>query len=361
MTVDVRKEAIQQYLEQAFEEPVTLEGIGPIGDLSEQGIKGFGYGKPLLLRYRRGEQVEEAVLSVMKGDAYGHQFFWDRAAILLFQYATEAHMEKHVRPKGIGYVDETGKMIPVRRPQEFFILHEKLEGYDYFKDLVRIQKGDYRSTDRRLVEDFARWLARVHAHKHTAPDLYHRRIRELIGSSECIYGLIDGYPHPYEDFAPKRFQALEHTLVDWRWRLRGYPHRLAAVHGDFHPWNVLVTEEGAFMTLDRSRGEWGEPADDIATMTANYLLFGLSDASTLKGPFWEMYLAFWETYLEATQDREICEVIAPFYVFRGLVIASPQWYPTHPPALRRSLLHFLEAVLQESHFDYREINRYLKG
>ena len=35
------------------------------------------------------------------------------------------------------------------------------------------------------------------------------------------------------------------------------------MHGDFHPWNLLFREGVEFSVLDRSRGEWGEPADDV--------------------------------------------------------------------------------------------------
>ena len=46
-------------------------------------------------------------------------------------------------------------------------------------------------------------------------------------------------------------------------------------------------------------------------------------------------------------------------MFRGLVIASPQWYPHHPEPVREGLLRFLERVLEEDKFDWRGINKYL--
>ena len=46
--------------------------------------------------------------------------------------------------------------------------------------------------------------------------------------------------------------------------------------------------------------------------------------------------------------------------FRGLVIASPQWYPGHPEDVRRGLLRFLENVLGDDRFDYQNFNRYLR-
>jgi hypothetical protein len=147
--------------------------------------------------------------------------------------------------------------------------------------------------------------------------------------------------------------------VEWRWKLRRYTHRLCATHGDFHPWNVLVREDNEFAVLDRSRGEWGEPADDVSTMSCNYLLYGLYGGLPFRGDFEHLYRTFWDAYLEATGDREILEVIAPFYVFRGLVIASPEWYPNHPPEVRGALFRFLENVLSEERFEYQDINRYL--
>jgi hypothetical protein len=79
----------------------------------------------------------------------------------------------------------------------------------------------------------------------------------------------------------------------------------------------------------------------------------------MSADFEKLYLAFWEEYLEQTGDQEILEVIAPFYVFRGLVIAHPEWYPQHPLEVRQGLLRFLENVLSEERFDYRNINKYL--
>ncbi|QGY41058.1 phosphotransferase [Pseudodesulfovibrio cashew] len=359
--IELKIESIKRYLQRAFGDDARLIGAGDIGNLDEQGMKGFGYGKPLLIRFEVGGEEREAVLSVMKGDKYGHQFYWDRAAILMFQYETSARMERHVRPLGLGYVNGSDTLVPVEDPKEFFIVNEKLEGYDYFLDLDRIRGGDFRETDVECARDFARWLARIHGTKHDDPHLYYRRIRNLIGSSECILGLVDeAYPHPYPPFTDERFVALEKRLIDWRWKLKGYAHRLSAVHGDFHPWNILATGTGDFSVLDRSRGEWGEPGGDLATMAVNYLLWSLYDHDRLAGPFEAMYRAYFEEYLERTGDNEVLEVMAPFFVFRGLVIASPEWYPDHPASVRGRLFNLMVNVLEDEVFDWEHINRYME-
>lgn len=358
--IELKVESIKEYLKREFGEEAKLVAVGDIGNLDEQGMKGFGYGKPLLIRFEVDGTIREAVLSIMKGDKYGHQFYWDRAAVLMFQYETSASMERHVRPLGLGYVDGSDALIPVDSPREFFILNEKLEGYDYYLDLDRIRSGDFREGDLETAREFARWLARVHSTKLDDPHLYYRRIRNLIGSSECILGLIDeAYPHPYGGFDDVRFKSLEKRLIDWRWRLKGYAHRLSAVHGDFHPWNVLVSD-GSFSVLDRSRGEWGEPGGDLATMAINYLLWSLYDNKRLTGHFKELYTAYFEEYLEQTGDTEVLEVMAPFFVFRGLVIASPEWYPNHPDTVRQRLFNLVTNVLEDDVFDWGNINRYME-
>ncbi|SKA77621.1 Phosphotransferase enzyme family protein [Paucidesulfovibrio gracilis DSM 16080] len=359
--IELTTARLESYLQAAFGKDARLHDYGDLASLDKQGMKRFGYGKPVLLRYEVNGRPHEGVLSVMRGDKYGHQFYWDRAAVLMFQFETSARMPRHVRPMGLGYVDAEGNLCPVHGPQEFFILNEKLQGYDYFHDLQRIRSEGLQEQDQELTRGLARWLADVHAQKHADVHLYFRRVRELVGASECIMGLVDeAYPHPYAEYPEARFEALEHKVLEWRWKLKRYAHRLSAVHGDLHPWNVLVDGKGDFSILDRSRGEWGEPAGDLASMAINYLLMGLYDRPCLQGDFERLYQTWFSTYLEVSGDEQALEVIAPFFVFRALVVASPEWYPDHPLQVRKGLFRFMENILEEERFDWEHINRYME-
>jgi aminoglycoside phosphotransferase (APT) family kinase protein len=153
-------------------------------------------------------------------------------------------------------------------------------------------------------------------------------------------------------------RQIEHLCVDWRWRLKDRTHRLKQVHGDFHPWNILFGDGAEFTVLDRSRGEFGDPADDLACLTINYIFFSLERSGRLEGAFEELFRRFWTRYMENRGDTEITEVIAPFFVFRALVLANPVWYPNLSESVRLQLFGFSLAILNENKFDPAEVNRY---
>jgi Ser/Thr protein kinase RdoA (MazF antagonist) len=153
-------------------------------------------------------------------------------------------------------------------------------------------------------------------------------------------------------------RQIEHLCVDWRWRLKSRKHRLRQVHGDFHPWNILFGQGTDFRVLDRSRGEFGDPADDVACLTMNYVFFSLERSGRLEDAFERLFLRFWERYLEKSSDQEILQVVAPFFVFRALVMANPVWYPNLAETLRRLLFEFSLAILSQECFDPRLVNHY---
>lgn len=344
---------------------VRIRGARPLASQG-QGDKGFGYGSPLLVEYALAAsgQVGRVVLSVMRSDHFGHEFAWDRAAQMMFVQDTASRLPGHVPAMGLGFFDDQGRAHPLPWPAEFFSLTDYAPGRDYYLDLQRVRGEGLSGGDLAFAASLGRYLASIHV---PAPDkeaLYVRRARELMGGSECIDGLVDSYPASFELFGKERFVALEKALVDWRWRLKEHASRCCVVHGDFHPWNVLVREDGGFSTLDRSRGEFGEAADDVAAMAINYLVFGLAAKDgrvTLRRDFLDLFQAFFESYLEARRDPVLCELLAPFFVFRCLVVASPLWYPRQDPLVRRAIFAFAEGVLADRAFDPSAVTAYFGG
>lgn len=359
----ISKHALERYLEEQWGPDATVRSFGRIGDVqSRHVLKGFGYGSPIVIEARVGGCARRMVLETMRPGPHGHEHMADRAHAMLWDYATYNHLPRHVRALDVGAFTPRGRLRSVADAREFFLLSEFVEGEEYQRDLARIARtGKLDRQDLARARALADYLVEIHGVKKRAPGLYRRALRDLIGHGECLMGVVDSYPENFNFITPALLESIERRCNTWRWRLRDKTGRLSQVHGDYHPWNVLFRKGTDFSVLDRSRAEWGEPADDVTAMTINYLFFSIRRWGDLRGPFEQLFREFWDRYLEGTSDRDVLEAAPPFFAFRGLVIASPVWYPTLDLRVRRALFAFIGNVLDQTRFDPARVNDYLKG
>ncbi len=354
------REALERWVKERFGAGVGIAAVRPLG--GNAGEKGFGYGIPLRVTLDSGP-VRDLVFHLAGTEGFGHDTLADRAAEALLPWETFGNLPGHVRPVDVGYLGGDGQIASLAGVRDFWVATEYAEGEPYFHDLERL-RYDERAGERDLAraELLAASLARIHADRHDEPELYRRRIRDLFGGHECIAGLLDSYVGvDTAAFAPPGFLAeLETRLVPWRLRLREETGRLCRVHGDFHPWNILFAADDRPTFLDRSRGEWGEAADDVACLSFNYLFFSLRAHGRLAGAYADLWSRFYRRYREETDDGTLYELIGPFFVFRALVLASPLWYPGLPPEVRAGLLRFSAGVLARPRFDPHAVNGLLE-
>jgi hypothetical protein len=349
---------LSAYLSELFGAPVAIRSVSPLQGIRED--KGYGYGVPLRIDYEVRGEAQRAVLETTAPGPFGHDHMADRAQAHLWAHGAFNRLPRHARSLDVGAVREGDGLVSLGRAEEFFILMDFVEGKGYFNDLSRLKLGgSLTELDRNRSDALCDYLVKIHATRGTDPGLYVRRIRDLVGHGECIMGLVDSYPRAHAWITPEVLEDLEHRCLRWRWRLKDRGHRLRQIHGDFHPWNLLFREGTDFTALDRSRGEWGDPADDVTSLTMNYLFFSLQSGGRDGGALLELFHRFWARYLKASGDPEILEVAAPFFAFRGLVMASPVWYPALDERLRRRLFAFMRNVLEAPRFDPDRVLDYL--
>ena len=359
LMAELRRQEIEQYLKSVIGSGARILDMKGLGEPKAEDIKGYGYGTPVLIDYECNGKPHRAVLHTTSPGPFGHEHMADRAQMLLWDHKAFNLLPRHIRSIDVGAFLRNGSTVSLGDAEEFFLLTEYAEGRCYVEDVTRMQnESNLTEFDVARADALCDYLTEIHQVEGTNPELYVRRIRELLGHSECIMGLIDSYPANTAFIDRTRLKYIEQRCIDWRWRLKDRVHRLRQVHGDFHPWNILFREGSDFVLLDRSRGEWGEAADDVTCLTMNYLFFSLQRSGRLDGNLESLFRRFWERYLEKSHDIEMLQVVAPFFAFRGLVMAHPTWYPNLTADVRQKLFNFVHAVLNVDIFNPDEVNQY---
>jgi hypothetical protein len=332
---------------------VEREPLGPdAGATRGSTTKAAGYGRPLriVLEDANGKQLE-LVWRVGTANEFGHDRRADRAANALLAFEDFVHIPQHIVALDVGAIGRDGKLVSLRDAGELYLLTNFARGSLYAADLRELARtGVASERDLARAKALGSYLARLHVPL-SDPARYRRAIRDLVGHGEGIFGMIDGYPPDVPGASPARLHAIELRCVEWRWRLRHHEGRLARTHGDFHPFNIVFTDDTQFTLLDASRGTCGDPADDVVALAINYLLFAIDAPSAWAGGLGKLWHALWRTYAAERPDASLLACVPPYLAWRALVVCNPVFYPELSAEGRAALLGLVEASLEAKHFD----------
>lgn len=292
------------------------------------------------------------VIHSPRADDFGHDRRADRLAAAVLALDTFSRVPHHVRAIDAGAIGPDGEPISLRGSGEPYLITEWRDGELYASDLRRIAaEGSAQPRDLARIDALVELLAELHGAPGSHPEAYVRALRDLVGSGEGVAGIADGYDRDVPGAPRARIEAIERACLRWRHRLHTRTDRLRRTHGDFHPFNLLFTDDASPIALDASRGGEGDPADDVAALAVNLLFFGLDHRERWGRGLGVLWHRFLERYVAATGDDGVLDVLAPFFAWRGLVIASPRWYPRLSRDDRERILGFVERVLEAPRFD----------
>lgn len=348
----------EAYLRKAGFEGARVLSFEALGGEIQEDLKAHGYGSPVRARFAWKGEERDVVIRTARPDAFGHDRRADRVYQMALAVDTYRRIPRHVQALDAGTFDLNGAMIPFAEGEPFLIA-EYVPGELYAHDLKAIERADEPGArDLFRVEVLASYLADLHSVHATHVD-YQRCIRDTLGHGEGIFGITDAYPDDMPVVPQLRLRQIEHACVEWRWKLKAFTHRSRRTHGDFHPFNLLFREPAELSVLDCSRGGVGEPADDVACLSINFLFFALVARGRFDGALRRLWDVFWDRYLQRTKDDEILQVVAPFFTWRALVLACPAWYPTVSDPVRDRILRFAERLLAGAPFDPHRVDEVL--
>jgi len=345
----INEKALKAYIRKEFKnvEEVDIRKLG-------SGVQGSGF----LVEMKTDEGLKSYVVKSLFPQGLGHDYPSDRASVFLLDLDEFKNLPKHVRAVDVLSEMEDGTIQSIGGGKEYYLLMEKGEGRDYFNDLSGFsRKKRLEGSDVERIKTMTSYLAGIHSAKKESKALYWRKLRDTIGHGECLMGVFDAYPEEVLSYG--EMAEIEKMCIDWRARLKPKTHRLSQIHGDFHPGNIWFTDDSDFTLLDRSRGPWGEPADDVTALTINYIFFSLKNHGDVRGAYREGLELFFDEYIKASGDEELTGVVAPFFAFRAAVVANPVFYPELSSVQRTLIFRFCRSVLANETFNPGMIESYL--
>jgi hypothetical protein len=342
-------EAIRDLVQRRYP-AATIVACERLGDDERPGdatTKGSGYGVPVKVVARDPDGAEHAVVfHTARADDFGHDRRADRAGEMLLAFDTYCHLPAHVPALDVGVITQDGQLRSIADANEVYLLTGWQPGELYAGDLRRIARGGTTRRDLARLDVLTDYLVHLHVRHLGRLAVYTRAVRDLVGSGEGIFGMVDGYADDVPSAPPARLRRIEERCSTWRWRLRGCEPRVARIHGDFHPFNLLFRDETDLALLDASRGGMGEPADDVTALAINFVFFALDAPGAWGRGLGTLWHRLWSRYVNATSDHELLDVAAPWLAWRALVIANPRWYPNLSPEGRDRLLSWIERTLE---------------
>lgn len=359
--MSINEEVLKKYLEGKFEgKKIKRINIGPLG----RGCIGIGY----LVEFEIEGKKYRKVLKSLHSEHMGSEYPADRAQSLLLAHHTYNKMGNHIRSLDVIGTCENGRLLPIGEAQEFYILMDEAKGKDFFDDIKRIAKENvFSKTDEQKIIALAEFLAKIHRRRHKSETLYKRKIRDTIGSGVSIMGVLDMYPEDLKWFRKEKQAELVGKVVEHWAGEKHLSHRLCEVHGDFHPGNIWFNDNLNFTLLDRSRGEYGEAADDLTAFLINFIFYSLIYQNSFEGALSRLFYLFIDKYFELTKDEEMSKVISPYWAFRTVVVCNPHayFYPdsffeSKEKALlvRKKMINFAFNVLEAKKFSWKKIKVY---
>ncbi len=309
------------------------------------GDKAHGMTQSVELTVQSHGRVRRAYLKTPREDLYGETLAADALREAAWRVEGYDWFPGHARCAAVGR-SAAGSLVRLEPLTDTPWLLEWAEPGIRYAD--RLDDLEALGADRAAAEAHRLCSAMVALHRPVAGDqtvLYRRALRDaLIVPVQRLVDSADSFWATRRDLRVD----VEHACAQWRLLLTDRGDRLRYVHHDFHPWNVFIGPcDREVRTIGARLPGVGDPNDDFAAFTVNYLWFSHASNGRVSGAYRAGLESFRRTFRELGGDDGGPALMAPFLAKRLLVLLNPTYYPAMPPATGAWLEDLLRRCLRD--------------
>lgn len=304
------------------------------------------------VEYEYENTIKKVVCRRLKGNGMSHDYLSDRVAYLLLQHEVANFHPKHIKSVDVVSYGEKLDSVSLEGLEDVFQIVEFAEGDSYYKFIEAIQQG-FDESQKIVVKNIAEYMKAVHKIQPKSEDsviknYYWRHSQDFIGS-EVLMDILDVWP--LDDLMPLDLRIeFVSKLYKIREETRQLSSRCTLIHSDLHPDNIRVDASYSISVLDSARTMWGEPMDDLTSMLANYLFFGLKYSKS-RNNYENAYSLLLNKYFNNGIDSESNKVARLFFSIRLIILAHPLFFSSDSFDLKNRTISIAMRIASDEDFD----------
>jgi len=344
------KEVIEHLLAERLSADVSVVEIIPLGSAGPSSIHKEGFKKNRLVTCIIEGEYRNFILKSLPEDG---ETIGEMEGVFTLLRAKRFAENNPGQAQCMGFIAScAGKLTAFDDVDDILLIEEFIPGELLATKLAAIQDGLLAQSDAlRLVNLLAEYLTNLHA-KPVSHSFMRPYVRQLLGGDFGLIATLDAYPPSLRE---ARF--LEEILelgLSWRRRLLDVRVEPCRIHGDFHPWNIFITDgQQIIRTTGGMHTTGGLPTDDLAALGVNFFVIALETTGQIKESFRVLHREFLNGYACSAEEKvkiTIGETLPWFYAHRILVLANPIYYPARTLEDQRRLFAIASALLGTSTF-----------
>lgn len=306
-------------------------------------------------------KTAEFVVRRLLGKGMSRDYISDQVENFLLQHNIANSLPHTVKSRDV-FIVRNKVELSISDPSYVYQVMDFAKGIEYTEYFSLLNEQQFlNESHKQIIKSITDVLTEIHSIKPDAfshedkKSLYFRHSQDFIGS-QVFMDVIDCFPD-FDFFNKEKKSEMMKLLFCLREKNKHNFSRLSKIHADLHPGNLRISKRNKITLIDGARTLWGEPADDIASMAANYLKKHFESKSTNKSASMEALELFINSYIDQTKDTQVFSLWQMFLAVRLTILANPLFFKDIDISLSKNLIDIAFKILKASRVDLKFLKK----